>query len=62
MVDSVNNTYGIFLRIVRLLADYSEVLIILMILALLFLSFDEVVELIVLIRETFVYPAPPISP
>ena len=62
MVNSINVGHGNLVQIVNLLSGYAEVLVILLILALLVISFDEVIDFIALIRGSFVYPAPPIGP
>jgi hypothetical protein len=62
MVHSITGENGFFAHLISLAPGYSEILVVILILVLLSISFDEIMGFVVLIRETFVYPAPHVCP
>jgi hypothetical protein len=59
MAQSMNRSSGTFAHVLQSLPDYSEILVVLLILALLAMSSDEIADLIALVRESFIYPGLP---
>jgi hypothetical protein len=59
MAQSVNRSSGAFAHALQSIPDYSEILVLLLILALMAMSSDEIADLIALVRESFTYPGPP---
>ena len=59
MAQSVNRSSGAFAHVLQSIPDYSEILVVLLILALMAMSSDEIADLIALVRESFTYPGLP---
>jgi len=62
MVNSTKVANSNFGQIINSLSYYAEIIVVLMVLILISISFDEIIDFIDLIRVSFVYPAPPVSP
>jgi hypothetical protein len=59
MSQSVNRNSGTFAHALQSIPDYSEVLVMLLILALMAMSSDEISDFISLVRKAFTYPGFP---
>lgn len=59
MVHSANRSHGTFAHVVQSIPDYSEIIILVLILALLWMSYDEIMGFMSLVRDAFVYRGGP---
>jgi hypothetical protein len=59
MPQPVNRSSGTFAHALQSIPDYSEVLVMLLILALMAMSSDEIADFLSLVREAFTYPGFP---
>lgn len=59
MAHSANENQGTFVHVVQSIPDYSEILILALILALLWMSSDEIMDFMYLIRDAFIYRGGP---
>jgi hypothetical protein len=59
MSQAVNRSSGTFAHALQSIPDYSEVLVLLLILALMAMSSDEIADFLSLVREAFTYPGFP---
>ncbi|WP_292463290.1 hypothetical protein [Methanolobus sp.] len=59
MSQSANKSSGVFVHALQSIPDYSEVLVMLLILALMSMSSDEIADFLSLVREAFIYPGFP---
>jgi hypothetical protein len=59
MSQPLNRSSGTFAHALQSIPDYSEVLVLLLILALAAMSSDEIADFISLVREAFTYPGFP---
>jgi hypothetical protein len=55
MSQPLNKSSGTFAHALQSIPDYSEVLVLILILALLAMSSDEIADFISLVREAFIY-------
>jgi hypothetical protein len=61
MAHSANENMGSFAHLVQSLPDYSELLIVMLILILLLVSMDEIVNFLYMVREIFTFKSMPFS-
>ncbi|MDW7731180.1 MAG: hypothetical protein SCH66_01985 [Methanolobus sp.] len=59
MVHSANRSPGAFAHVVQSIPDYSEIIILILILALLWMSSDEIANFMGLVRDAFIYRGGP---
>ncbi|MDK2833580.1 MAG: hypothetical protein PWP63_667 [Methanolobus sp.] len=59
MAQSVNKSSGRFVHALQSVPDFSEVLVLLLIMALLAMSSDEIVDFFDIVREVFTYSVSP---
>ena len=59
MVHSTNENHGTFAHVVQSIPDYSEIVILILFLALLWLSSDEIADFTHLVRDAFIYRGVP---
>jgi hypothetical protein len=59
MAQSVNKGSGSFAHVLQLVPDFSEIIVLLLIMALLAMSSDEVVDFFDIVRGVFTYPVSP---
>lgn len=55
MVHSASGSPGTFAHVVQSIPDYSEIIIVILILVLLWMSYDEIVSFMSLVRDAFIY-------
>jgi hypothetical protein len=55
MVNSTNQNSGTFEHVTQLIPDYSELIVLLLIIALLWMSSDEIMNFVYIIRDAFIY-------
>ncbi|KXS43347.1 MAG: hypothetical protein AWU59_1161 [Methanolobus sp. T82-4] len=59
MVHETNRNSGTFAHIVQSLPDYSEIIILILVLALLWMSSDEIAHFVDIVRDAFIYRGGP---
>ena len=59
MVHSANGSHGTLEHMVQSIPDYSEIVILILVLVLLWLSSDEIADFIYLVRDSFIYRGGP---
>ncbi|MBN2109763.1 MAG: hypothetical protein JW705_01555 [Methanosarcinaceae archaeon] len=55
MVHSANRSHSTFAHVVQSLPDYSEIVVLILVLALLWMSYDEIMGFMSLVRDAFIY-------